>query len=141
MNNRVSRSERTAKNSVRILVASPSMVRTKRIQNGREQERELLNSDNIIVDRGLRTMRLENRVALITGAARGVGKGIALRFASEGANVIVNYRSSREAAEKLCEQIRAMGRDATAIRADISSEDQVGKMLENTTSNMARLTS
>src|SRR5439155_18965211 len=66
--------------------------------------------------------RLEGKVALVTGGARGIGRAICQRFAREGAAVIVNYASSREKAESLVTEIKQSGGRAVALQADVSSK-------------------
>jgi NAD(P)-dependent dehydrogenase (short-subunit alcohol dehydrogenase family) len=73
-------------------------------------------------------MRLANRVALVTGAAQGIGKGIAEAFAQEGADVVINDINGGGNAEALAGQIRSLGRRAIVIQADASNRDQVGAM-------------
>lgn len=73
-------------------------------------------------------MKLENRVAFITGAGRNLGKAIALEFARQGADIIVNDMIP-ENAEAVVEEIRAMGRKAVAAPGDISDSDSVEKMM------------
>jgi glucose 1-dehydrogenase len=65
-------------------------------------------------------MRLEGKVAIVTGAGRGIGRAIALGYAREGAAVVVNYRRSGEAAEAAAHEIRQAGGRAIAFRADIA---------------------
>lgn len=71
---------------------------------------------------------LAGKVALVTGAARGIGKAIASKLASSGCDVIVNYYNSQGEAEALCEQFRAMGRRAIAVQASVSQPDSVDEM-------------
>ena len=66
--------------------------------------------------------------ALVTGASSGIGRAIALAMGQAGADVIVNYVSGEEKAEQVCEEIRALGVQAHAIRADVSDEAQVQQM-------------
>ena len=65
-------------------------------------------------------MRLAGRVALITGASRGIGRAIAMELAREGVDVAVNYRKQAAAAEETAAEIRALGRRAVVVQADIS---------------------
>ena len=69
-------------------------------------------------------MLLENRVALITGSASGMGKAMALKFASEGCNIVVNDLK-KDQAEEVVETIKAGGREAIAVKADVSSSDEI----------------
>lgn len=73
---------------------------------------------------------LNGRVALVTGSSRGIGKACALRLGEAGADVIVNYLTSRAAAVETAEKIRAMGRRVAVIRADISEQDDVASMFD-----------
>lgn len=66
--------------------------------------------------------RFMNKTVLVTGSGRGIGKTIALRFASEGADVVVNFFRNREPAEATAEAIRALGRRAIVVKADVAEE-------------------
>jgi 3-oxoacyl-[acyl-carrier protein] reductase len=65
-------------------------------------------------------MRLARRIALVTGASRGIGRAVALEMAREGADVAVNYRKQSAAAEETAAAIRALGRRAVTVQADIA---------------------
>ncbi|MBU1127115.1 3-oxoacyl-ACP reductase FabG [Patescibacteria group bacterium] len=73
---------------------------------------------------------LTGKKALVTGASRGIGRGIALSLAKQGADVVVNFNSNEEMAEKVVEEIKALGRESFAIRADVSDKAQVRLMFE-----------
>jgi 2-hydroxycyclohexanecarboxyl-CoA dehydrogenase len=75
---------------------------------------------------------LSNKVALVTGSSQGIGKAIAVRFAENGADVVVNARHAGPAME-VVEQIRGMGRRAHFEQADIHDRDQVDRMARNVT--------
>ena len=71
---------------------------------------------------------LAGKVALVTGASRGIGRAIAQKLASAGCDVAVNYYNSAEEAEALCAEIRAMGRRACALQASVGIPDSVDDM-------------
>ena len=73
---------------------------------------------------------LKGKKALVTGASRGIGRGIALALAKQGADVAVNYHSNAEEAEKVVAEIKAMGRDSFSVQADVSNKASVAKMFE-----------
>ena len=73
---------------------------------------------------------LSGRVALVTGASRGVGRACALKLAEAGADVVVNYLSAKTAALEVAEQIRRMGRSAAVVRADVEHRDDIDAMME-----------
>ena len=72
--------------------------------------------------------RLKNKVAVITGASKGIGAAIAKHFAAEGAKVVVNYASSKESADEVVKDITHNGGIAIAIQADVSNEADVNRL-------------
>ena len=72
---------------------------------------------------------LAGQIALVTGASRGIGRAIALQLAEAGAEVVVNYASSGDAAEQVVSAITAAGGKAYALKADVSQEDQVEQLM------------
>ena len=71
---------------------------------------------------------LDNKIALVTGASRGIGKAIAVELARSGADVIVNYSKDEKGAIKVADEVKKSGRDAIAIKADVSDFDDVSGM-------------
>jgi 3-oxoacyl-[acyl-carrier protein] reductase len=67
-------------------------------------------------------MRLKDKIALVTGSSRGVGRAVALAYAREGANLVVNYTSNEKAANKVVRAIEKMGSQAIAVRADVAKK-------------------
>src|SRR5678815_4421651 len=65
-------------------------------------------------------MRLSGKIVLITGASKGIGRALALGCAREGADIILNYNSDRKGAEAAAVEIRALGRRALVVRADLA---------------------
>ncbi len=84
-------------------------------------------------------MRLSDKVAVVTGASRGIGRAIAIEFAREGADIVVNYNASREKAENVVRAIKNMNRRAISIKADVSDPDQVREMVKIVISNFRRV--
>ena len=78
------------------------------------------------------TLSLENRVALVTGGSRGIGRAIALELAARGAAVVVNYNKSPEAAEQVVKQIQDTGGQAAAFQADVSDFKQAEALVKFT---------
>ena len=84
-------------------------------------------------------MLLENKTALITGAAKGIGKAIALKFASEGASIAFTYLTSKEAAMETKREIEAYGVRALAIASDASDFEGTAKVVEQVLSEFSRI--
>ena len=81
-------------------------------------------------------VNLEGRVALVTGASRGIGRAIALLLARAGASVVVNYRERAAAADEVAAAIRGLGRRALAIGADVSRGEDVVALFERVTASL-----
>jgi NAD(P)-dependent dehydrogenase (short-subunit alcohol dehydrogenase family) len=80
--------------------------------------------------------RLDGKVALVTGASRGIGRAIALEIARHGASVAVNYHSSAEAAHDVVAAIQSLGSRAIALQADISDAGQCQRLIEETEASL-----
>lgn len=89
-------------------------------------------SPNLLLD-------FTDRAVLVTGGSKGIGAGIALRFAEAGANVAVNYNTSADEAESVVSQINAMGNRALSIQADTTSPAEVEKMVAAAAESLGRL--
>ena len=76
-------------------------------------------------------MKLDNKVAIVTGGGRGIGRGIAKLFAKEGAKVVVNYYNSDSGAKETVEEIKSFGGEAIAVKADVSNLDDIKNLKEN----------
>lgn len=84
-------------------------------------------------------MLLDGKVALVTGASRGIGRAIALKLASEGAKVAINYAGSTEKAEAVKAEIEAAGGEALLCQADVSSGEAVAAMVESVVERFGRI--
>lgn len=82
---------------------------------------------------------LQGKVALVTGASRGIGKAIALKLAESGADVLVNYAGNEAAANEVVERIERMGRQAMAFRADVGKILQAEKMIKEVLDKFERI--
>ena len=84
-------------------------------------------------------MILNGKIALVTGASRGIGRAIAVELAKHGADVIINYVNDVHEASKVVDEIKALGRKSIALKADVSNFDEVSKMLEEIKGEFGRL--
>jgi glucose 1-dehydrogenase len=84
-------------------------------------------------------VRLENKVAVVTGSSSGIGEAIALAFAGEGAAVIVNYSRHEDAAQKVLEEIEGSGGKGLVVGADVSDPKEVEAMVQQATDTFGRL--
>ncbi|HHX62697.1 MAG TPA: 3-oxoacyl-[acyl-carrier-protein] reductase [Epulopiscium sp.] len=82
---------------------------------------------------------LKNKVALITGGSRGIGKAIALLFASQGAVVVINYSSSEDEADQIVKEIEEMGGKAMAIGANVANGEDAKAMIKKVVSEYGTL--
>jgi 3-oxoacyl-[acyl-carrier protein] reductase len=78
--------------------------------------------------------KLSNKIAVVTGASKGIGAGIAKQLAAEGASVVVNYSTGKYDAEKVVGEIVARGGNAVAVGANIANENEVSKLFDETKS-------
>ena len=83
--------------------------------------------------------RLAGKVAVVTGASKGIGASIAKYFAAEGASVIVNYASSKEGADRVVKEITGKGGNAVAVQADVSKEKDIERLFAETKKAFGRL--
>jgi 3-oxoacyl-[acyl-carrier protein] reductase len=84
-------------------------------------------------------MSLRNRVALITGGSRGIGRGIAVRMAADGARVAIAYRSNKVAAQTTLRQLQAAGADCVAIECDITDAARAEQLIKSVAERFGRL--
>ena len=82
---------------------------------------------------------LEGKIALVTGAAKGIGRAIALALAADGATVIVNYNGSAQKAEAVVDEIKALGRDSEAYQCNVANTADVDAMIKDVIKRYGRL--
>src|SRR5262249_9189402 len=90
-------------------------------------------------DRKLNSKKLTGRVAVVTGASKGIGAAIAKALAGEGAAVVVNYSSSKAGGEKVAKDITALGGKAIASQANLSVHGDVERLFDDTKRAFGRL--
>jgi len=83
--------------------------------------------------------KLKNKVAIVTGASKGIGAAIAKQFAQEGASVVVNYASSKEGADKVVAEITSKGGKAIAVKADVAKPEEIDKLFAEATKAFGKL--
>jgi acetoacetyl-CoA reductase/3-oxoacyl-[acyl-carrier protein] reductase len=83
--------------------------------------------------------RLDGKIALVTGASRGIGRAIALTLAKEGASIAVNYRSSDAEAQKVCDELTALGAKSIRLKADVSDPKQARELVQSVIKTWGRL--
>ncbi len=83
--------------------------------------------------------KLTNKVAVVTGASKGIGAGIAKALAADSASVVVNYASSKEGADKVVADIKAKGGKAVAVHGDVSKQADISKLFAETKKAFGRL--
>ncbi|MEW9667598.1 3-oxoacyl-[acyl-carrier-protein] reductase [Ammoniphilus sp. 3BR4] len=82
---------------------------------------------------------VQNKVAVVTGASRGIGRSIALALAESGADVVVNYAGSEQAAREVASEIEKLGRKALVVQADVADSEQVAQLIQQTIEAFGRV--
>ena len=73
--------------------------------------------------------KLEGKVAVVTGGSRDIGRAISIKLAKEGAKVVVNYFNSEKGANETVDEIKSSGQEAVAVKADVSSLEDIKKLI------------
>jgi 3-oxoacyl-[acyl-carrier protein] reductase len=82
---------------------------------------------------------LKNKVAIVTGSSRGVGKAVALEFARQGASVVVNYTSNETAAQQVAQKIEEAGSEAITVKADVACKSDVQRLVTSASERFGRI--
>jgi 3-oxoacyl-[acyl-carrier protein] reductase len=82
---------------------------------------------------------LKNKIALITGSARGIGRSIALRYASKGANIVVNYSRDKENGDSTVREIEALGVRALGVQANVADVGELESMFQNALTTFGKI--
>jgi len=92
----------------------------------------------ILIDKGEITMRLENKIAIVTGAGKGIGQAIVHCLVKEGADVVVNSYTEANAT-KVAEEVKEMGRKSLAVAADVTTKEGAAKVVQQTLDTFGRI--
>lgn len=84
-------------------------------------------------------MRLEGKIALVTGSSQGIGRAIAVRFAQEGADVVINYNRTPSGAEEALAEVKAAGRRGLIVQADLSQIEDVKRLIASAVEHFGKL--
>src|SRR6202158_4562556 len=103
-------------------MSSPNAAQGKTVQQKQEKSKEKESNMG----------KLDGKIALVTGASKGIGAGVALSLAKEGAAVAVNYASDRKGADRVVERIRAAGGKATAVQVSVTSSEEIDRFFSET---------
>ncbi len=82
---------------------------------------------------------VQDKVAVVTGASRGIGRSIALALAEAGADVVVNYSGSEQAAREVAAEVEKLGRKALVVQANVSDQEQVAQLIQRTLDEFGRV--
>src|SRR5258708_8759017 len=84
-------------------------------------------------------MSLRNRVALVTGGSRGIGRGLAVRLAEDGGGIAIAYRSNKVAAQQTLRQLQASGVDCVAVETDITDAGRCDQLIKTVADRFGRI--